>query len=506
MASEIRVDKITSLSGVGTITPSSSGIDITGITTVATLKATTGIVTTLTATTGIVTTLTANTVTSLGAVSGTTGTFSGAVSGTTGTFTGDLTIPDKIVHTGDTDTSIRLGVDTVTIETGGSERIRVDSSGRLGIGQNSPTALLHLKSNAPYITFEDDDNNQDWQIQATAWLAIRDQTNSAERLRIDSSGRVMIGQTSSVVPFMITATASNFGGMVMTGVFGDATSYASGVGGGITLSGKYNSGGSQVGFAAIRGLKENGTDGNYAGALTLNTRPNGGNMTERFRIDSNGHARFGPSGDGSDPAWGSATYGNTEVAIDSSTGYAVLHLRGEGGGSTATRFSMGAGDDKFYMAFDDVDARHNIVVQGDGKVSIPEGIELGSGTDGTAANTLNDYEEGTWTPTSNVGAITVTTAHYVKIGSLVYFQAYLTFPSMSGSSEVKITNFPFDVAGGSDYLSCSVNSDANIGGAQLVGQFNSGGFLVFALPSNSKATITQMSSKFVLFSCTIMTH
>ena len=95
MASEIRVDKITSLSGVGTITPSSSGIDITGITTVATLKATTGIVTTLTATTGIVTTLTANTVTSLGAVSGTTGTFSGAVSGTTGTFTSHVSLGDS---------------------------------------------------------------------------------------------------------------------------------------------------------------------------------------------------------------------------------------------------------------------------------------------------------------------------------------------------------------------------------------------------------------------------
>ena len=63
MASEIRVDKITSLSGVGTITPSPTGIDISGITTVATLKATTGIVTTLTATTGIVTTLTTNTLT-----------------------------------------------------------------------------------------------------------------------------------------------------------------------------------------------------------------------------------------------------------------------------------------------------------------------------------------------------------------------------------------------------------------------------------------------------------
>ena len=116
MASEIRVDKITSLSGVGTITPSSSGIDISGITTVATLKATTGIVTTLTATTGIVTTLTANTVTSLGAVSGTTGTFSGAVSGTTGTFTGNITASSSNIKTGDSSSStnnrLQLGAAT----------------------------------------------------------------------------------------------------------------------------------------------------------------------------------------------------------------------------------------------------------------------------------------------------------------------------------------------------------------------------------------------------------
>ena len=69
MASEIRVDKINSLSGVGTVTLSPTGVDIAGITTAATLRATTG----------IVTSLTAGSLTSLGAVSGTTGTFSAAV-------------------------------------------------------------------------------------------------------------------------------------------------------------------------------------------------------------------------------------------------------------------------------------------------------------------------------------------------------------------------------------------------------------------------------------------
>ena len=50
MLSEIRVNKINSRTGVGTITLSPTGVDFTGIATVATLKATTGIVTTLSVT------------------------------------------------------------------------------------------------------------------------------------------------------------------------------------------------------------------------------------------------------------------------------------------------------------------------------------------------------------------------------------------------------------------------------------------------------------------------
>jgi hypothetical protein len=72
-------------------------------------------------------------------------------------------------------------------------RTTLTNSGNFGIGSTNPTSLLHLAANAPYITFEDTDNNQDWQIQATAWFAIRDQTANAERMRIDSSGRVGVG-------------------------------------------------------------------------------------------------------------------------------------------------------------------------------------------------------------------------------------------------------------------------------------------------------------------------
>jgi hypothetical protein len=61
----------------------------------------------------------------------------------TNTFTSDITIPDKIVHAGDTNTSIRFpAADTVTVETDGAERLRVNSAGNVGIGTSSPTVRL----------------------------------------------------------------------------------------------------------------------------------------------------------------------------------------------------------------------------------------------------------------------------------------------------------------------------------------------------------------------------
>ena len=44
--------------------------------------------------------------------------------------------------------------------------------------------------------------------------------------------------------------------------------------------------------SSIKGAKENSTSGNYAGYITLNTRPNGSSMVERLRISSVGFTRF----------------------------------------------------------------------------------------------------------------------------------------------------------------------------------------------------------------------
>ena len=103
-------------------------VDTTQTSITGTTKIVTGIVTTLTATTGIVTTLTANTVTSLGAITGST----------------DINLGGDIIHSGD-DTKIRFPEnDTISFETAATERLRIHTNGNVGFGTTSPSAQLHL--------------------------------------------------------------------------------------------------------------------------------------------------------------------------------------------------------------------------------------------------------------------------------------------------------------------------------------------------------------------------
>jgi len=75
--------------------------------------------------------------------------FSGPFSASTGSFTGDVDIADKIIHTGDTNTAIRFpAADTFTVETAGSEALRVDSSQNIGINDSAPLAQLSIRNSS----------------------------------------------------------------------------------------------------------------------------------------------------------------------------------------------------------------------------------------------------------------------------------------------------------------------------------------------------------------------
>ena len=61
-----------------------------------------------------------------------------------------------------------------------------------------------------------------------------------------------------------------------------------------------------------------------------------------------------------------------------------------------------------------------------------------------AANKLDDYEEGTWTPTIGFGTFTPSSAHYTKIGNQVHLRARIdSFSDTTTASTVSIGGLPF---------------------------------------------------------------
>ena len=72
------------------------------------------------------------------------------------------------------------------------------------------------------------------------------------------------------------------------------------------------------------------------------------------------------------------------------------------------------------------------------------GIAIGGTGD---ANTLDDYEEGTWTPTagSNAGTINTAIGKYTKVGRVVYIVAYIESTGMATGSSRTYGGLPFAV-------------------------------------------------------------
>lgn len=65
---------------------------------------------------------------------------------------------------------------------------------------------------------------------------------------------------------------------------------------------------------------------------------------------------------------------------------------------------------------------------------------------GMTSELLDDYEEGTWTPTDVSGAslsFTTNYAKYTKIGNLVTATCYVTYPATANTAAAKIGGLPF---------------------------------------------------------------
>jgi hypothetical protein len=169
------------------------------------------------------------------------------------TFQAGIEIDDSITHLGDTNTKIRFpAVDTFTVETNGSEALRVDSSQNVGLGTDNPGNLLHLLGNTPRIEIQDTagtvnaarpgvfmrdsagsnlffignggTGNSDLTLINYQTDDIEFRTQNTERLRITDTGDVGIGTDTPTDPANSGNTAKLSVGIVTANeYFGDGS-------------------------------------------------------------------------------------------------------------------------------------------------------------------------------------------------------------------------------------------------------------------------------------------
>ena len=157
-----------------------------------------------------------------------------------------------------------------------------------------------------------------------------------------------------------------------------------------------------------------------------------------FRIESNGNANMLVIDGGDDiMAIGAAKSTSATVKIqnkdDSNTN--TLDLFNDNGNRTVSMQQDTSGNAK--MKFQ----------KNDGTVTTTIDANLGGilfGTDTAAANTLDDYEEGTWTPSVGGNAsYHLQSGKYTKVGRTVHVSAVIQVNALGTGSTTEVSGFPF---------------------------------------------------------------
>ena len=265
-------------------------------------------------------------------------------------FYNTIKVVDKIEHDTDSDTALRFPAeDTVSVETGGSERVRIDASGKVGINGASTNAMLEVRAS-----------------NTNHGITLIDASNSGGSPAFEIISKRSDGNVNTAFSSNIFLGTNRTDQKVANGKF--------------------------LGTVAFGGNHTDGSEGNISYAAAITARASG-DFNSKSDMPTDLIFTTGVSGtDKSGESAGQSNVGTERMRILSSGGITF-------NGDTAS------------------------------------------------ANALDDYEEGSWTPTlaalNNASHGTVHYATYTKIGRQVTIRISFTISSSVSDTSGVGFNLPF---------------------------------------------------------------